>query len=105
MNILILHASAGSGHKRTAEALAAACVKEGQTPIVHDILEFTPLLFRTTYAAGYLNMVRSAPELWGYLYSLTDRRSQNPWHRRIRTTFNKFRCAHSRESGTTACPE
>ena len=90
MKILILHASAGAGHKRAAEALAAACVTEGLDPIVHDILEFTPPLFRTTYAAGYLNMVRSAPELWGYLYALTDRRSQKPWHRRIRATFNKL---------------
>ncbi|MEI6562985.1 MAG: glycosyltransferase [bacterium] len=90
MKILILHASAGAGHRRAAEALAAACLQEGIQPIVHDILEFTPPLFRTTYAAGYLNMVRSAPELWGYLYSLTDRKSQTPWHRRIRTTFNKL---------------
>ena len=90
MKILILHASAGAGHKRAAEALAAACLPEGVTPIVHDILEFTPSLFRNTYAAGYLNMVRSAPELWGYLYSLTDRKSQNPWNRRVRTTFNKL---------------
>ena len=88
--ILILHASAGSGHKRAAEALASACVTSGLNPVVHDILEFTPLLFRTTYAAGYLNMVRTTPELWGYLYSLTDRKSQNPWHRRIRTTFNRL---------------
>jgi len=90
MKMLILHASAGAGHKRAAEALAAACVQDGMDPVVHDILEFTPPLFRKTYAAGYLNMVRSAPELWGYFYSLTDRKSQNPWHRRIRTTFNKL---------------
>ena len=90
MKILILHATAGAGHKRAAEALAAACNMEGVQPVVHDILEFTPSLFRTTYAEGYLGMVRSAPELWGYLYSLTDRKSQSPWHRRIRTTFNKL---------------
>jgi len=90
MNILILHASAGAGHKRAAQALEAACLHAEITPIVHDILEFTPALFRTTYAEGYLNMVRSAPELWGYFYSLTDRKSQNPWHRRIRSMFNKL---------------
>lgn len=90
MKILILHASAGAGHKRAAEALVAACKLEGVDSVLHDILEFTPPLFRTTYAAGYLNMVRSAPELWGYFYSLTDRKSQNPWHRRIRNTFNKL---------------
>lgn len=90
MNILILHASAGAGHKRAAEALASACTAQGVAPIVHDVLEFTPLLYRTSYAKGYLNMVRSTPELWGYLYSLTDRKGQNPWPRRVRTTFNKL---------------
>ena len=90
MNILILHASAGAGHKRAAEALETACHAEGVNSIVHDILEFTPLLFRTTYAKGYLNMVRSTPELWGYLYSLTDRQSQKAWNRRVRSIFNKL---------------
>jgi len=90
MSILILHASAGAGHQRAAEALAAACRVEGAQPIVHDILDFTPPLFKATYAAGYLNMVRSTPELWGYLYSLTDRKSHMPWQRRVRTTLNKL---------------
>ena len=89
MRVLILHASAGAGHKRAAEALGQAFTEQGATPLIRDILEFTPALFRRTYAAGYLNMVRTAPELWGYFYALTDRKSRSPLQSRIRMTLNK----------------
>lgn len=86
--ILVLHASAGAGHKRAAEALEQAFIQEGASPVVRDILDFTPLVFRKTYSAGYLRMVRVAPELWGYFYSMTDRKSRSPWQARIRTLIN-----------------
>ena len=66
MKLLILYASAGNGHRRAAEALVAAASVTGHTTVLRDILDFVPALFRTTYAAGYLNLVRTAPELWGY---------------------------------------
>lgn len=88
--ILILHASAGAGHQRAAEALSMAFAQEGANSLVEDILHFTPPWFRKTYAGGYLNMVRTTPEVWGYVYGLTDRQTLRPWQKRIRTTFNKF---------------
>jgi len=94
MKLLILYTSAGNGHRRAAEALAAAAAAAGHTALLRDILDFVPALFRTTYAAGYLNLVRSAPELWGYLYTQTDRKAQRPAERRARTVFNKLN-AHS----------
>ncbi len=94
MKLLILHASAGNGHRRAAEALAAAAPAAGHTAVVRDILDFAPALFRKTYAEGYLNIVRSAPELWGYFYAQSDRKAQRPADRRIRTVFNKLN-AHS----------
>ena len=92
MKILILHASAGAGHRRAAEALEAAfriACPSGKI-VSEDILQFTPAAFRRTYAKGYLRLVRSAPKLWGYLYSHTDRKSQMPHRRRIRAFFNKL---------------
>ncbi len=68
---------------------SSAFKAEGALPLIRDILDFTPLFFRKTYAAGYLNMVRTTPELWGYFYSLTDRKSQSPLQTRIRITLNK----------------
>ena len=90
MKLLILHASAGNGHRRAAEALVATATAAGHTATMRDILDFVPTLFRRTYAAGYLNLVRSAPELWGYLFAQSDRKAQRPVERRVRSVFNKF---------------
>lgn len=90
MKLLILHASAGNGHRRAAEALAAAALAQQHTVVVRDVLDFVPALFRKTYAAGYLNLVRSAPELWGYFFAQTNRKAQRPTERRVRTVFNKL---------------
>jgi processive 1,2-diacylglycerol beta-glucosyltransferase len=68
--IAILHATAGSGHKRAAQALAAAF--EGLEPGSHvrevDTLVFASRLYRRTYAASYNAMAARAPRLWGALY-------------------------------------
>jgi len=90
MRVMILHASAGAGHKRAAEALAAGFrqVDPDTQVLVSDILDFTPALFRDTYAKGYLRIVRRAPELWGYMYTQTDRKALVPWRRKVRSAFN-----------------
>lgn len=90
MKILLLHASAGAGHRRAAEALAAAFHHHvpGVETVVSDILEFTPPLFRRTYAKGYLDVVRRAPELWGYMYAQSDKNAQVPWRQHVRAIFN-----------------
>ncbi len=88
--ILILHATAGAGHKRAAEALAAAArtqVPEAQV-VVRDILDFTAPIFKKTYAEGYLNLVRTIPELWGYLYARIDKKATKPLEAKIRTVFH-----------------
>ncbi len=92
MNVLLLHASAGAGHRRAAEALAAAFQETdpADTVIIRDILDFSPALFRKTYAEGYLRLVRRTPELWSYFYALSDRKAQVPWRRKVRSTFNKI---------------
>ena len=93
MNVLILHASAGAGHRRAAEALAPAFESAGATVTIRDMLEFTSVLFRKTYAEGYLRIVSRIPELWGYMYSRSDRKAAKPWRKRVRTVFNKLNVA------------
>ena len=90
MKLLILYASAGAGHRRAAEALAEEAGVQGCEAILADILDFTPPLFRRTYAKGYLELVRTLPELWGYLYAQADRTAQHPHRRMIRTVFNRL---------------
>ena len=41
----------------------------------HDCLDFTSTLFKKLYAGSYLKMVNRAPELWGYLYALSEGQS------------------------------
>lgn len=68
--IAILHATAGSGHKSAAQALAAALagVHPGATVREVDTLVFASQLYRRTYAASYNAMAARAPRLWGALY-------------------------------------
>jgi len=75
-----------------AEALGAAfeTTANGVEVAVRDILDFTPSLFRENYSKGYLRIVRRVPELWGYLYSLSDRKAAVPWRRKVRGTFNRL---------------
>jgi processive 1,2-diacylglycerol beta-glucosyltransferase len=68
--IAILHATAGSGHKRAAQALAAAIseLRPGVTVREVDTLVFASRFYRGAYAASYNAMAARAPRLWGVLY-------------------------------------
>jgi processive 1,2-diacylglycerol beta-glucosyltransferase len=68
--IAILHATAGSGHKRAAQALAAALteLQPGATVREVDTLIYASRFYRSTYAASYNTMASRAPALWGALY-------------------------------------
>lgn len=90
-NILILHATAGAGHTRAAQAIAAALATSGGVCRVVDTLECTSALFRRLYVKSYIDLVQKAPELWGYLYDRTDVvREQDSRRRRARLAFNKL---------------
>jgi processive 1,2-diacylglycerol beta-glucosyltransferase len=71
-SILILHATAGAGHTRAAQAIAAALKARQQAHQVVDTLQCTTALFRKMYVKSYIDMVQKAPELWGYLYDRSD---------------------------------
>ena len=68
--IAILHATAGSGHKSAAQALAGAMATRCPGAVVREVdtLVFASRLYRTTYAASYNAMAARAPRLWGALY-------------------------------------
>lgn len=68
--VLLLHASVGTGHRRAAEALAAAFRKRQPGEIrVEDVLDHTSRLFRIAYARSYLELTDHAPLVWGYFYT------------------------------------
>lgn len=68
--IAILHATAGAGHKRAAQALAAAIVRQSSHAVVReaDTLVYASRFYRGTYATSYNAMAARAPQLWGALY-------------------------------------
>jgi processive 1,2-diacylglycerol beta-glucosyltransferase len=77
--IAILHATAGSGHKRAAQALATAfsALSPGVAVREVDTLVFASRLYRGTYAASYNAMAARAPRLWGVLYHSSELDSVN----------------------------
>ena len=74
---LILSCSGGVGHIRAAEALHHTALLTG-LPIRtehYDVLDLTSRLFKRFYSESYIQMVNRAPELWGYLYQQSERKS------------------------------
>src|SRR5882762_9510148 len=70
--IAILHATAGSGHKSAAVAIAHALgsLAPGAQVREVDTLVFASRFYRSTYAQSYTTMAHRAPRLWGALYAL-----------------------------------
>jgi len=75
--VLILSASAGTGHVRAADALAKCFAGQpGVEAVEHlDALEYTNKLFHDFYSKFYLKLVKSAPEVLGWVYKASD----EPW--------------------------
>jgi len=68
--IVILHATAGNGHKRAAQALATSIGAQRPDALVREVdtLVFASRFYRDTYAASYNAMAARAPALWAALY-------------------------------------
>ncbi len=75
--VLIVSTSAGTGHVRAADALEKVFALDARVArVIHaDALDFTNKLFREFYSTLYTKLVRSAPEVLGWVY----RASDEPW--------------------------
>ncbi len=98
MRILIISASAGHGHVRAAQALEAWAKRLYPAAEVRnvDILDFTAAIYRKVYAASYLRLADSAPELWGYLFNKGDRARAEKRQARIVRAFDRIEFAKFR---------
>ena len=75
MRIAILHASAGHGHAKAAEAVREgflACGVPAEQILVLDALDETPAWFRKLYTSVYYYSVKHLPKVWGSAYALSD---------------------------------
>jgi processive 1,2-diacylglycerol beta-glucosyltransferase len=75
--VLIISTSAGTGHVRAAQALEKEFARDPRVgQVLHqDALNFTNKLFREFYSTLYLKLVRSAPDILGWVYKASD----EPW--------------------------
>jgi len=75
--VLIISASAGTGHVRAAQALEKEFARDLRVgEVIHeDALKFTNKLFRDFYSTLYMKLVRSAPDVLGWVYKASD----EPW--------------------------
>ena len=90
-SVLILHATAGAGHTRAAQAIAAALRPSGRKFRVVDILDCTSAFFRRIHVESYIDLVQKAPALWGYFYEKSDIAFPPDSKRaRARLAFNKL---------------
>ena len=75
--VLIMSASAGTGHIRAAEALEKTFAADPRVAEVinNDALQYTNKLFRDFYSKLYQSLVKSAPNFLGWWYKASD----EPW--------------------------
>lgn len=72
--VLILHATAGHGHEKAAQAVAEAILASEPSAAVRveDSLLFTPAIFGGPYKQSYLYFIRKMAWFWGFLYYSAD---------------------------------
>jgi processive 1,2-diacylglycerol beta-glucosyltransferase len=75
--VLILSASAGTGHLRAADAIEKICRLHPEIGEVRnvDALSYTNKLFRDFYSKLYIQLVENAPTFLGWWYDTSD----EPW--------------------------
>ncbi|MDD5078638.1 MAG: glycosyltransferase [Candidatus Omnitrophica bacterium] len=91
MKVLIIHASAGAGHRRAAEAVYSY-IKENEPalePVLLDVLEKTNGLFKFFYTWGYSFLVHHAVWLWRLSFWVTDNRLLRPAVRSLARAVNR----------------
>lgn len=94
MKIFLIHASAGQGHKKAAEALYEEF--DARRPglaidlRVLDALDHTSFLFGRGYSFLYYMLAKYAPGLWGSLYYLTESIIPRPWTAWVRRLNNSL---------------
>jgi processive 1,2-diacylglycerol beta-glucosyltransferase len=74
MKVFIIYTSAGTGHKKAAEALYQAYKQRGKGQEIEffNALDYTNSFFKWFYGASYLFMITYLPGVWGFFYFLLD---------------------------------
>jgi processive 1,2-diacylglycerol beta-glucosyltransferase len=92
--VLLVSVSAGNGHVRAAQAIAAHAWPDfPDLRLQHiDMMQIVPTLFRRLYSDLYMKIASGLPEAWGWLYRKTDCEPGNSLSGRLRRGIQRL-CA------------
>ena len=89
MKILVIHASAGAGHMKAAEAIRDGIQKHtGHTVILSDALDFSSPFYKKLYQKTYLFLISKLSFLWAFLFYLFDLPMMQPFVKIFRRFYN-----------------
>ena len=89
MKILFIHASAGAGHFKAAEALYGGVKKLNRHDVVFvDALDYSSPFFKKLYTGTYFFLISKMPRLWGWCFGVLDIACLQPLVRFVRRVYN-----------------
>ncbi len=94
MKVLIIHASAGAGHRRAAEAIYNY-LKEHDPDlelVLLDALDKTNAIFKFDYTKGYSFLIKYATRIWHWAFWVTDSKVLRPISRLLARLINFTNC-------------
>ena len=91
MKILVIHASAGAGHLKAAEAIHEAIEKHTSHQSIYvDALDYTSPIFKKMYRDFYAFLVSKMPVIWKTAFHFLDLPAIQPWLRILRRIYNNI---------------
>jgi processive 1,2-diacylglycerol beta-glucosyltransferase len=91
MKILVIHATAGAGHKKAAEAIFKGLKAQGGHDVrLVDALDYTNPFFKKSYPWFYSFIVTRLPVVWGVLFGLLDIPWMQSFVHVVRRLYNGF---------------
>ncbi len=91
MKILVIHATAGAGHKKAAEAVFNGIKAQGQHDVrLVDALDYTNPFFKVTYPATYMFLITKCAFVWGFFFAVLDIPLLQPLVHLVRRLYNGF---------------
>ena len=104
--VLLLSVSAGAGHGRAAEALAAVATAEFGAQAQHwDVMDYVPAAFRKLYTDFYLRLVDKFPSLWAQLYRITDETPPDATTARLRRAVERLNARRLQQAIADYAPD
>ncbi|MBV8369029.1 MAG: hypothetical protein JO036_08930, partial [Candidatus Eremiobacteraeota bacterium] len=68
-----MSARVGEGHRAAADAVLARLAARGIRGEVHDSYRYAASVFSKVVSDGYIGMVKTIPQLYGFIYDRAER--------------------------------